>query len=165
MISDFSFSLFNFCSFPPGGGGAVSGQEANLDEKLDCCCLSGLPTSSTFLAVDSLNARQQNLGIAFQHCMRVGLKVSVGQPDMHLVLEFGQISGAAFNGRLSSRYSCCNWSALTPSFGTKTWKWLTSFHILLQNQLHRVPCHSMTEGRPTEKNVSICALPKSDTFF
>ena len=109
------------------------------------------------------------LGLLFNissaQCMRVGLKVSVGQPDMHLVLEFGQISAAAFNGRLSSRYSCCNWSALTPSFGTKTWKWLTSFHILLQNQLHRVPCHSMTEGRPTEKNVSICALPKSDTFF
>ena len=31
MIFDFSFLLFNFCLFPPG---AVSGQEAKLDEKL-----------------------------------------------------------------------------------------------------------------------------------
>ena len=35
MIFDFSFLLFNFCSFPPGGAGAVSGQEAKLDEKLE----------------------------------------------------------------------------------------------------------------------------------
>ena len=32
MIFDFSFLLFNFCLFPPG---AVSGQEAKLDEKLE----------------------------------------------------------------------------------------------------------------------------------
>ena len=66
----------------------MSGQEANLDEKFELLLLfkRSLPTFSK----SSLNTGQKILGLPFNvssfQCGKVGLEVSEGKPDIHLVL-------------------------------------------------------------------------------